>query len=413
MSNISPAPRQLLLVSQAKKALAEAKSIAEIKEIRDKAAAMKKYLLLRDDSREAQNAAAEIKLLAERRAGEFLRETPRAPFPAIAGGHKQPAELTLSELGVKKDQSRKWQAIASIPEPAFTEHIEATKTAGKEITTGAVMKMAQEIKLEERREAKRADLLTRSKDAPPSLRWQVVHGDCLHALRDMEARSVRLAFADPPYNIGVDYGDHDDTMEAGVYLDWCQSWIKAVVRTLTPDGSFWVLINDEWADELGCMLRRAGLHRRAWIKWYESFGVNSPKNFNRTSRHLFYMVNDPNRFVFNREAVTRPSDRQAIYGDKRAVAGGKTWDDVWGINPPIPRLAGTFKERIPDFPTQLPLDLLRAVVGCASDPDDLVIDPFNGSGTTGVAAIELGRRYLGIEKSAEFADLAAKRLSTI
>jgi hypothetical protein len=64
---------------------------------------------------------------------------------------------------------------------------------------------------------------------------------------------------------------------------------------------------------------------------------------------------------------------------------------------------GNHAERLPDFPTQLPLDLLRAVVGCASEPGDLVLDPFSGSGTTGVAAIGLGRRYVGIEKSAEFA----------
>ncbi len=102
----------------------------------------------------------------------------------------------------------------------------------------------------------------------------------------------------------------------------------------------------------------------------------------------------------------RPSDRQTKYKDKRAVPGGKIWDDVWQI----PRLTGTSKERIPDFPTQLPIELLRAIVGCSSEPGDLVVDPFNGSGTTGVACIEADRRYIGIDSSERFIDLAHKRL---
>jgi site-specific DNA-methyltransferase (adenine-specific) len=108
--------------------------------------------------------------------------------------------------------------------------------------------------------------------------------------------------------------------------------------------------------------------------------------------------------------VNRPSDRQTKYGDSRADPAGKCWDDVWGITPPIPRLVDNHHERIPDFPTQLPLDLLRPIVSAHSDPGDLVLDPFSGSGTTGCACIELGRRFVGIELSEKFADLSRKRL---
>ncbi len=70
------------------------------------------------------------------------------------------------------------------------------------------------------------------------------------------------------------------------------------------------------------------------------------------------------------------------YADKRAAPHDKLWDNVWCI----PRLVENSKERLPDFPTQLPLDLLRPFVMCASNPSDLVLDPFSGSGTSGVAA---------------------------
>jgi site-specific DNA-methyltransferase (adenine-specific) len=183
----------------------------------------------------------------------------------------------------------------------------------------------------------------------------------------------------------------------------------------------WVLINDESAAEFKIMLQGAGLHCRNWIIWYETFGVNCTKKFNRTKRHLFYMVRDPKRFTFNAEAVNTESARQKEYKDKRANPAGKNLDDVWevpGDETPddiwtISRIAGTFGERVKGVPTQLPLALIRRVIGCSSNRGDLVFDPFCGSGSTGAVCVELGRRFLGIELSAEFAGIARKRLASV
>ena len=108
-----------------------------------------------------------------------------------------------------------------------------------------------------------------------------------------------------------------------------------------------------------------------------------------------------------RDSVTVPSARQTKYGDKRAAAGGKNLDDVWQI----PRIAGTHAERVEEVPTQLPIALVRLVVGCCSNPGDLVVDPFCGLGTTGVVAGELGRRFVGIELRETFAAIARKRIA--
>jgi site-specific DNA-methyltransferase (adenine-specific) len=246
------------------------------------------------------------------------------------------------------------------------------------------------------------------KDGQPS--WTLICADVLDGLQSVidHHGPARLVFADPPYNQGVDYGKgaKADRLHDEDYLAWCQKWIALCRDCLTPDGSFFLMIGDEYADHFGLLLRKAGFHRRNWIKWYETFGVNCPNSFNRTSRHIFYCVRDPKRFTFNASAVNRPSDRQTKHADKRAAAGGKNWNDVWDI----PRLVGTAKERIPEFPTQLPIELLRPIVGCASDPGDLIVDPFNGSGTTGAAAIELSRKYIGIDSSAKFIELADLRL---
>ena len=179
---------------------------------------------------------------------------------------------------------------------------------------------------------------------------------------------------------------------------------------LKPDGSMWLIINDDSAAEFVVACKHIGLTLRRWVKWYETFGNNCQNNFNCTSRHLLYFVKDPNRFKFNPEAVTRKSDRQAVYGDKRAAPGGKVWDDVWGVTPRIPRLVDNAVERLPDFPTQLPLALVKPIVAACSDVGDVVVDPFNGSGTTGHACIELRRRYYGIDISEQFLEASRQRL---
>jgi site-specific DNA-methyltransferase (adenine-specific) len=231
--------------------------------------------------------------------------------------------------------------------------------------------------------------------------------DGLESVRD-EHGPARLIFTDPPYNIGIDYGDGEkaDLLSSQAYMKWVRQWFGLCWDCLTDDGSLWVMIGDEYAAEYCTELKATGFTVRSWIKWYETFGVNCSNKFNRTSRHIFYAVKDEKSFVFNPEPVTRPSDRQTKYGDSRASAGGKIWDDVWQI----PRLTGTCSERIPDFPTQLPLALVEPIVLCASMPGDLVVDPFNGSGTTGVASIKNGRKYVGIEKSEKFADISDMRM---
>jgi len=242
-------------------------------------------------------------------------------------------------------------------------------------------------------------------------KWSILNADVLDGLESVrdEHGPARLIFTDPPYNIGIDYGDGEqaDRLSDAAYMKWVRQWFALCWDCLTDDGSLWVMIGDEYAAEYAVELKATGYTVRSWIKWYETFGVNCSNKFNRTSRHIFYAVKDPAAFVFNPEAVTRPSDRQTKYGDSRASTGGKIWDDVWQIS----RLTGTCSERIPDFPTQLPLALVEPIVLCASMPGDLVVDPFNGSGTTGVAAVRNGRKYVGVEKSEAFADIATKRIT--
>lgn len=242
--------------------------------------------------------------------------------------------------------------------------------------------------------------------------WTLITGDSLVELPWLPRLSATLIFADPPYNIGVDYGEgkYMDRMPDRDYVCWTQEWIAQTRGVLASNGSLWILISDEFLAEHILAVKHCGYKVRNLIKWYETFGVNCEWKFNRTSRTLIYAVKNNKDFIFNRDAVTVPSARQTIYNDARANPAGKVMDDVWTD---IPRLAGTHKERLPLFPTQLPLALLRRVILCTSNVGDLVVDPFAGSSTTGVTAIESGRRYLGIEKRQNFADASRERLRNV
>jgi DNA modification methylase len=312
-------------------------------------------------------------------------------------------------------EARAAEAKVSPATMARADQISKRPDLEKKVVAGQ-MKPAEalrEIRSDKRRQeleqaASRAAAERHESDRP---KWSILNVDVMDGLESVrdEHGPARLIFTDPPYNIGIDYGDGEDAdrLTDAAYMKWVRKWFALCWDCLTEDGSLWVMIGDEYAAEYAVELKSTGFTLRSWIKWYETFGVNCSNKFNRTSRHIFYAVKDPARFVFNPEPVTRPSDRQTKYGDSRAVAGGKLWDDVWQI----PRLTGTCVERIPDFPTQLPLALVEPIVLCGSMPGDLVVDPFNGSGTTGVAAVRNGRKYVGIEKSEKFADIATKRIT--
>lgn len=316
---------------------------------------------------------------------------------------RETTSRVASTVGMSGRQFEKAEAVVDSGNKQAIDHMNKT---------GKVDPAFRAVKREEKKKAlrKKAAEVAKEPGHPEKPKWNIILADCFKELPKI--KSARLIVADPPYNQGIDYGeDFDDEIDEDEYLRWSRQWINLCVGALAKDGSLWVIISDEWADHLAIMLTEAGLTRRAWIKWYETFGVNCTNNFNRCSRHIFYYVVDPKRFVFNAESryIRRPSDRQAKYGDGRADPDGKLWDDVWAI----PRLVDNAKERIPDFPTQIPLAITRAIVACASEPGDLVVDPFCGSGSTGHAALELHRRFTGIEIGEQFCDLATVRLAGV
>lgn len=282
----------------------------------------------------------------------------------------------------------------------------------------------------------------------PPPRWpgiidSIQEGDCVAGMRDIPDESVDLICADPPFNIGRDYDGHDDDLDPAAYLHWTAGWVDQCVRVLKPTGSLWICASEEVVSEIKVIaegryvlgylddaaevvsIRRynRALKPRHHVIWYYTFGVNAPKKLTRSHTHLLHFVKSLKKHRWNEDAVRLPSARQAVYNDKRASPAGRLPDDTWIIRPQSAaagldpgddvqhhsRVCGTYKERCA-VDNQMPEQLMARIVRLCTDPGDLVLSPFCGSGTDAVVAKKLGRHYLTYDVSDGYVAQALLRL---
>jgi site-specific DNA-methyltransferase (adenine-specific) len=262
---------------------------------------------------------------------------------------------------------------------------------------------------------------------------KIIQGDSTEVLNAGPEGWVDLVFADPPFNIGYLYHNYDDRKNVDDYVNWSENWMRAVYRALKPNGSFYLAIGDEFAADLCYVARRKiGFHMRNWIIWHYTFGQQTKKMFAKSHTHILYFTKSEKDFTFNADPVRIPSARQTTYADARANPKGKLPDDVWflqqgsyALRPQeaaeyafqpdadtwnVSRVCGTFNEREGFHGCQMPIGVLNRIIQASSNPGDIVLDPFNGSGTTIVAAALLDRQYVGLEQSEQYVEFARKRL---
>jgi site-specific DNA-methyltransferase (adenine-specific) len=257
----------------------------------------------------------------------------------------------------------------------------------------------------------------------------ILHDDVECALAELPEGCAELVLCDPPFNFRQKYSGCDDHRSADAYLNWVRAWLGAAARATHPHGSLWLFIPDQWVSEVDVIAKHElGLHKRSHIVWCYTFGQASQTNFGRSHTHVIYYVRDRTRFTFNADEIRVPSARQAIYQDKRQRPGGKLPDDTWCLYKSeleprfgnadrdtwvVSRICGTFKERrgCEHSPNQIPTQIWRRIILACSEPKYLVLDCFAGTANAGVVAIQLGRRYLGIDISERCVIEGRKRLS--
>ncbi len=221
--------------------------------------------------------------------------------------------------------------------------------------------------------------------------------DCITTMRSLDAETVDLAFADPPFNLGKQYNSRiNDQRAEDEYLDWCRTWLDEMVRVLKPGGSLFLWNLPKWNLPLGAHLGRS-LTFRHWITVDIKYSLPIPKRLYPSHYSLLYFIKGDRPAIFHPDRLPVTCCRHCGgelrdyggYKDKMNPAG-VSLTDVWTDIPPVRHSKYKKWEA-----NGLALKLLDRVLTMASDPGSLVLDPFGGSGTTYVAAELTGRRWIG------------------
>ncbi len=242
---------------------------------------------------------------------------------------------------------------------------------------------------------------------------QILIGDCIEKLKLIEDNTVDVCFADPPFNLDKKYTSYRDQLSLDAYLEWCEQWLKELVRVTKPSGSILVHNIPRWLTYYSAILNK-NAHFRHWIAWD---AMSTPVGKTLLPAHygiLFYSKEEKGTKFYE---VRAPHKKCRECGAYLKDYGGKkdqmhpfgylvsdVWTDIHRIR---------HSSRRDEHPCQLPIHLLERLILMTTDVDDLVLDPFLGTGTTAIAAKKLQRRYIGIELDADYAHIAADKVAQI
>ena len=254
-------------------------------------------------------------------------------------------------------------------------------------------------------------------ELPPDMRSVLVKGDCMEALQRIPSGSVDFCFADPPYNLKKKYDNWNDGIDIREYFDWCDRWLGEMARVLKPGRTLAVLNIPLWAIRHFSYLQTV-LDYQGWIVWE---GLSLPVRmimpahysivcFSKGPPRQLPGVRKQNPSKLDAEALRTLKPlyclRQDCVRSRRLSEETDTQSitDVWWD---IHRLK--HNSRRVDHPCQLPPALMRRLIALFSQEGECVLDPFNGAGTTTLAAEQLNRSFIGIELSDAYNQLASRR----
>jgi len=246
---------------------------------------------------------------------------------------------------------------------------------------------------------------------------KILLGDCIEIMRDLPAGSVDAIFADPPYNLQLAGELHrpNNTRVDGVDEDWdrfdsftaydafTRDWLSAARHVLKDDGTIWVIGSYHNIYRVGAILQDLGFWTLNDIVWVKTNPMPNFRGRRFTNAHetmLWCAKSQDSRYTFNYEAMKALNDDLQMRSD---------WT--------LPLCTGNERIKGDDgakaHPTQKPETLLYRAILASTDPGDLILDPFFGTGTTGAVAKKLGRRFLGIEREKRYVEVAQKRIARI
>lgn len=260
-------------------------------------------------------------------------------------------------------------------------------------------------------------MMTKTKGAKALPLNTILDGDCIEMMNSLPEASIDLIFADPPYNLQLKGDLHrpdnsrvdavddewDQFSSFKAYDDFTRAWLKAARRLLKPNGAIWVIGSYHNIFRVGSALQDQGFWILNDVVWRKSNPMPNFRGKRFTNAHetmIWAGREETSKYTFNYEAL-------------KALNEGIQMRSDWVL--PI----CTGHERLKDdkgekaHPTQKPESLLHRVLVGSTNPGDVILDPFFGTGTTGAVAKMLGRDFIGIEREAAYRKVAEKRISMV
>lgn len=241
---------------------------------------------------------------------------------------------------------------------------------------------------------------------------QIIHGDCLEIMRTLPDESVDMIFSDPPFNVGINYGKCKD--RKADYREWCAAWIAEGFRLLKPTGSFYLMTITRHLEWKMPIMAKHGVFVNL-ISWRNVSGAGSKRAFwPEYQPIMLYGKTDAYKFHTYAAKDETGWTRWGGYTTEYKGQFKDRWDDINFVyagsirHPEAIMKPGTNEKA---HPAQMPLGLPQRAMMFSTDVGDTVLDPFNGSGTTGEAAKSLNRRYIGIELDEKYVQLTQERIN--
>lgn len=254
------------------------------------------------------------------------------------------------------------------------------------------------------------------KASPAEVENRVLFGDAFEQLALLPEGFVDLLIVDPPYNLTKQYASRSFRKTgSGEYEQFTRRWLAAVRHTLKPNASVYICCDWRSSMVIGPVVEEL-FTLRSRITWQREKGRGAAANYKNSMEDIWFATVDRENYTFHADAVRlrrrvlapyrqagQPKDWQETAGGRfRDTAPGNFWDDITVPYWSMPENT--------DHPTQKPEKLMAKLILASSDPGGMVLDPFGGVGTTAVAAKKLGRRFVTIEREAEYCALAQARL---
>lgn len=241
----------------------------------------------------------------------------------------------------------------------------------------------------------------------------IIHEDCLSTLKQMKEQSVDLIIADPPYNLGKDFGNKSDAWEdQKTYLSWCYEWIDSCFKVLKENGTIYLMNSTQNMPYISIYLQER-YHIVCNIIWaYDSSGMQSKKKFGSLYEPIIMATKHSKaKYTFNYEAIlvetkTGTQRRMIDYRKTppRPYNRMKVPGNVWTFS----RVRYKMDE-YENHPSQKPEVLIERMIKASSNEGDIVLDPFGGSFSTCAVAIKLKRKTIGMEINPEYYRIGIRR----